>query len=91
MWSRRQPVRSHRKRDVCFRVCVLRVFLIGGPDAALASNACADMSAKAWDALTGDELWNFDHPSVVKQARGSPITVQRSARGARRKRRRRQW
>jgi len=39
------------------------------PSAHRVVTASADMSAKAWDALTGDELWNFDHPSVVKQAR----------------------
>lgn len=29
----------------------------------------ADMSAKVWDAITGDELHAFPHPSVVKAAR----------------------
>jgi serine-threonine kinase receptor-associated protein len=29
----------------------------------------ADMSAKVWDAITGDEIYSFPHPSVVKAAR----------------------
>lgn len=39
------------------------------PTAHRVVTASADMSAKVWDAITGDEIYNFPHPSVVKAAR----------------------
>ena len=39
------------------------------PTAHRAVTGSADMSAKVWDAITGDELHAFPHPSVVKAAR----------------------
>ena len=33
-----------------------------------AVTASADYSARVWDALTGDELHKFEHPSVVRTA-----------------------
>ena len=39
------------------------------PTAHRAVTGSADMSATLWDAVSGDELHNFQHPSVVKAAR----------------------
>ena len=39
------------------------------PTAHRAATASADFTARVWDAITGDELYQFEHPSVVKAAR----------------------
>lgn len=39
------------------------------PTAHRVVTASADMTAKVWDAITGDEIYTFMHPSVVKAAR----------------------
>lgn len=39
------------------------------PTAHRVVTASADMTAKVWDAITGDEIYTFLHPSVVKAAR----------------------